>query len=237
MVPCPNCRNEMTAHVVEAFGALRPIEVGACGPCTLFWFDQSASVRLTPRAVLGMFQYIGTAVAGARTPLRVDFNCPRCSGMLAFTHDLQRATRFTYWRCPRDRGQLITFNQFLREKNFIRAPSPAELARLRATVRQVSCSQCGAPIDLATDDACSHCRAPVALIDSEGVAKALRELSAGAAAPAPADPDAMRTTLSDAQANAIFDLERIRERGDDHDLLAIGAAAIGALLSGWLLSR
>src|SRR5260370_22072874 len=29
--------------------------------CSLFWFDDSASVRLTPKSVLGLFQYIGQA--------------------------------------------------------------------------------------------------------------------------------------------------------------------------------
>jgi hypothetical protein len=227
----------MTPHLVEAFGALRPIEINVCAPCNLFWFDKSESVRLTPKAVLELFQYIGRS-GGTRTALATNFNCPRCAIVLAPTQDLQRSTRFTYWRCRDDHGQLITFHQFLREKNFIRAPSPAEFAKLRATVRQITCSQCGAPVDLAMDSACSHCGAAVALIDPDGVAKALREFSAGVPAPASADPDSTRAALSDAQVNAIFDLERMRrregERGDD--LVAIGAAAIGALVADLLRS-
>ena len=147
--------------------------------CNLFWFDKSESVRLTPKAVLELFQYIGKA-GSARKTLATAFGCPLCSAALALTQDVQRTTRFTYWRCPRDHGRLTTFHQFLREKNFIRAPSPSELAKLRDTVRQISCSQCGAPVDLATDGACTHCGAPVALIDPDGVAKALRDLAAGA---------------------------------------------------------
>lgn len=221
----------MIEQAVEAHGILRPIEISACAACNLFWFDKLEDVRLTPKAVLGVFQFIGQA-GSARKTLATNFRCPRCSETLALTHDLQRTTRFTYWRCRNEHGQLITFHQFLREKNFIRAPSPAELARLRATVRQIACSQCGAPIDLAADSACTHCGAPVALIDPEGVAKALRDLAAGASAPAPADPDAMRVALSDAQINAIFDVERLRQRESDgeSDLVAIGAAAIGALV-------
>ena len=226
----------MAPKVLEAFGILHPIEINACAPCNLFWFDKSESVRLTPKAVLELFQYIGRS-RGARTALASSFNCPRCTVVLAPTQDLQRTTRFTYWRCRNDHGQLITFHQFLREKNFIRAPSPAEFAKLRATVRQIACSQCGAPVDLATDSACSHCGAAVALIDPDGVAKALRELSAGVSTPVAADPIAMRTALSDAQVNAIFDLERMRERKGDDDLVAIGAAAIGVLVSSWLASR
>jgi len=225
----------MTAQAVEAFGALGPIEINACAACNLFWFDKSESVRLTPKAVLALFQCIGRS-SGARTALASNFNCPRCTVVLAPTQDLQRTTRFTYWRCRNDHGQLITFHQFLREKNFIRAPSPAEFAKLRATVRQIACSQCGAPVNLATDGACSHCGAAVALIDPDGVAKALRELSAGVSSPASADPNAMRTALRDAQVNAIFDLERMRQRDGDDDLVAIGAAAIGALVAGLLRS-
>ncbi len=225
----------MASLMLEAFGTLRPIEITACAPCNLFWFDKAESIRLTPKAVLELFQYIGKT-GTARKPLATSFRCPLCSTALAPTQDLQRTTRFTYWRCRNDHGRLITFHQFLREKNFIRAPSPAELAKLRATVRQIACSQCGAPVDLASDSACKHCGAAVALIDPEGVTKALRELAAGAAAQAPADAEALRTTLSDAQINAIFDVERMRrsqsEGGDD--LVAIGAAAIGVLIAAFL---
>jgi len=46
----------------------------------------------------------------------------------------------------------------------------------------------------------------------------------------------MRTTLSDAQINAIFDLNRKRQREGGDDLVAIGTAAIGALVAGLLRS-
>ena len=235
MPGCPNCRDPMAPLMLEAFGALRPIEITACAPCNLFWFDKSESIRLTPKAVLDLFQYIGKA-GSARKALATALSCPLCATALALTQDLQRTTRFTYWRCRNDHGRLTTFHQFLREKNFIRAPSPVELARLRATVRQISCSQCGAPIDLATDSACKHCGAAVALIDPDGVTKALRELAAGASSAAPLDPETMRTTLSDAQINAIFDVNRMRPDDGNDDLVAIGAAAIGVLLAGLIRS-
>jgi hypothetical protein len=213
----------------------RTIEIGSCAPCNLFWFDEAASVALTPQAVLGLFQYLGQA-GSARNSLASNLSCPRCHRDLAFTHDLQRATRFTYWRCADDHGQLITFGQFLAEKNFIRPPSVDELAKLRATVRQVSCSQCGAPIDLATDTVCAHCGAPIALIDADGVAKALHDLVAGGTA-TPSQAAPTTTALSEVQLNALFDEERIRDHEGSHDLLAIGAAAIGTLVGGWLLSH
>jgi hypothetical protein len=84
--------------MLEAFGSLRPIEISACTPCHLFWFDKSESVRLTPKSVLEVFQFIGRA-GQARNALKSQFACPICSKPLALTHDLQRNTRFTYWRC------------------------------------------------------------------------------------------------------------------------------------------
>jgi hypothetical protein len=219
-----------TTHV--RFGT-RPAEIEACAPCNLLWFDQHESTRLAPEAVLDLFKFISAAASGPRTVLASSFRCPRCSFALAFSHDLQRTTRFTYWRCPRDSGQLMTFQQFLRAKNFVRTPSPAELARLRETVRQVSCSQCGAPVDLARDPACSHCGAPIALIDPEGVAKALQDLAIAGNKAAPEERDAMRAALTEAQVNAIFELERMRgsEPKPEYDLLAVGLSAVGAFLA------
>jgi len=223
----------MAPLMLDAFGTLRPMEISACEPCNLFWFDKSESVRLTPKSVLEVFQFIGRS-GRATNALSSQFNCPICSAALSLTHDLQRTTRFTYWRCRNDHGQLITFHHFLREKNFIRSPSPAELATLRATVRQIACSQCGAPVDLANATACAHCGAPVALIDPDGVAKALHDLAAGAE---PAAPLAMRNRLSDAQIDAIFDLARMRQDEGNGDIVAIGAAAIGALVARLLAAR
>ena len=227
----------MTDQVVETYSGAGGLGVGSCAPCNLLWFDQSGSIRLTPRAVLGLFQYIGTAAAAARTPLASTYRCPRCSDALALTYDLQRATRFTYWRCANDHGQLFTFNMFLREKNFIRSPSLAELNKLRETVRQISCSQCGGPIDLAKDTACTHCGAPIALIDPDGVAKAVHDLAIGQPSASPATQEQTSVALSNAQLDAFFDQGRIDENEGNHDLLAIGVAAIGAALGAMLLAR
>jgi hypothetical protein len=227
----------MTDQAVEAYSGAGPLEVGSCAPCNLLWFDRSGSISLTPRAVLGLFQYIGTAAGAARTPLASTFRCPRCSDALALTYDLQRSTRFTYWRCANDHGQLFTFNQFLREKNFIRNPTLAELNKLRETVRQISCSQCGGPIDLTKDTACKHCGAPIALVDPDGVAKAVHDLTIGQGSTAPATQEQTSVALSNAQLDAFFDQERIDEHEGSHDLLAIGVAAVGAALGAMLLAR
>jgi hypothetical protein len=227
----------MTGQAVEAFSGAAPLEVGSCANCNLLWFDESGSIRLTPRAVLGLFQYIGQAAGAAKATLASTFQCPRCAGALALTYDLQRSTRFTYWRCANDHGQLFTFNQFLREKNFIRSPSLEELAKLRETVRQISCSQCGGPIDLTKDTACTHCGAPIALIDPDGVAKAVHDLTIGNASTSPATQEQNSVAFSNAQLDAFFDQTRHDDSEASHDLLALGVTAIGALLGGMLLNR
>lgn len=227
----------MTDQAAEAYSGAAKHQVASCASCNLLWFDESGSVSLTPRAVLGLFQYIGTVAGNARTPLASSFRCPRCADALALTHDLQRARRFTYWRCAYDQGQLFTFNMFLREKNFIRAPSLSELNKLRETVRQISCSQCGAPIDLATDTACTHCGASIALVDPDGVAKAVHGLSISQGRFAPATQEQTSVAFSNAQLQAFFDDDLVRKQHGDHDLLSIGVAAIGAVLGLMLLAR
>jgi hypothetical protein len=224
----------MTDQAVETFSG-SGLEVGGCAACDLLWFDRSGSIGLTPRSVLGLFQYIGQATGNAKTPLASSFHCPRCAGPLTLTFDMQRSTRFTYWRCADDHGQLFTFNHFLREKNFIRSPSLAELAKLRDTVRQISCSQCGAPIDLSKDTACTHCGAPIALVDPDGVAKAVHDLASGNAGMVRATQEETSVAFSNAQLDALFSLQKMNERQPETDLLAVGVAAIGALIGGILL--
>ena len=237
MTRCPNCNHATEPQALPGVGTSPVIEVEACAPCNLFWFAEFGSLRLTPQAVIDLFRYVGAAAGKPRNTLATTFSCATCERPLVYTQDLQRTTRFSYWRCPRDRGQLITFHQFLRQKNFIRTPSPAELARLRETVRQVACSQCGAPIDLEKDSACGHCGTPVVLIDPDGVVKALRELSAAAAIPAAGTAAAAFPAFADAQVDALLHLAQTRDDEPNHDLLAIGLAAAGAWLADVLLSN
>jgi len=224
----------MTAYSLDTVeGSGGSVRVDCCEACSVLWFDSTEDLRLAPRSVMTLFQAIGRA-GKPRNVLASSCACPRCSRTLQFTHDLQRATRFTYWRCAGGHGKLITFHQFLAEKNFLRPPSPAELARLRDTIQQVSCSQCGAPVDLRNDSACPHCGAPVTVIDSQSVAKTLRALDSSVTAPAPAMTPA---ALNDAQIDALFDLQRMRARETHDDLLTIGVSALRARIAAWLAAR
>ena len=238
MASCPNCYQTMISHTLDAQASVRTIDIDACPACRLFWFDQWESTGLAPRAVLNLFRYIGATMQQKPTPLASRFHCVRCHHALDFTKDLQRTTPFNYWRCNLGHGKLISFHQFLREKNFIRTPSPPELARLRATIRQIACSQCGAPIDLAADSGCGHCGAPIAMIDPDSVAKTIQELTARElGGRTTTDGTVTGSALNHAQIDALFSLERIRQREEHDDLVVIGIKAIGSLIGAFLLSR
>jgi DNA-directed RNA polymerase subunit RPC12/RpoP len=147
-----------------------------CFPCQVIWFDSHESTQLSPGAVIEVFKAFGHYRATTRNPLPELLDCPRCESRLALTHDLQRTTHFSYYRCEWGHGRLTPFAQFLLEKNFVRPLSGSELAALKARVRNVQCSNCGAPIDLQHDTVCPYCRSPLAIHDPNAVGNALGHL-------------------------------------------------------------
>ena len=100
---------------------------------------------------------------------------------------MQRNTRFSYFRCNNGHGRFIRFIEFLREKDFIRPLSPQQIAELRKRVRNVNCSNCGAPVNLETGAICAHCSSPLSMLDMEQPERLIAQLKA-AAAPKPVDP-------------------------------------------------
>jgi hypothetical protein len=159
-----------------------PITVDVCERCQAFWFDDKESLQLSPGSTLRLFRIIGERAAGARQPFGTTCKCPRCGMRLMPVHDLQRTTRFEYQRCPAKHGRLITFFDFLREKNFIRPLSPAQVEELRRNVQTVNCSNCGAPIDLAKTSTCAHCGSPLSMLNmkqAEALVAELRQADVG----------------------------------------------------------
>ena len=126
----------------RAFG---PVPLDLCLDCQAIWFDAYESAQLTPGSVLAIFDLIREAQSRSARPLAQTCACPVCRHALALTHDIERTNHITYYRCPDGHGRLTTFVQFLLEKNFVRALSPAEIYRLRAVVTHVRCTSCGAP--------------------------------------------------------------------------------------------
>ena len=97
----------------------------------------------------------------------------------------------------------------------------------------IQCSGCGAPVDLAHDIACRYCRAHRAILDSEAVARTLRELDAAAARRAEVlGPEAAAAAVMEGvrfdRAVAIEDRMDMRT---GVDLIGVGLTVLAALIS------
>jgi DNA-directed RNA polymerase subunit RPC12/RpoP len=163
------------------------VSIDSCTNCQAFWFDAHESLQLSPGSTLTLFKLIGEHSSSGRAAFSGVLRCPRCAARLILTHDFQRNTRFTYWRCDAQHGRFITFFDFLREKNFIRPLSPPQLEELRRNVQIVNCSNCGAPVDLATGSACTHCSSPISMLDMKQAEQLVAQLQR-ASEPRPVDP-------------------------------------------------
>lgn len=213
----------------------RPVVIDLCEPCQALWFDTRENLQLTPGATLSLFHVIGERVAKPRLADADTAKCPRCRAHLRRTHDMQRATTFEYFRCPNDHGRLITFFDFLREKDFVRPLTPQQIAELRKNVQIVNCSNCGAPVDLAKSSECAHCRSPLSMLDmkqAESLVKQLRDADRTGKPVDPALPLALARARREADEafkglpqNAVW-----LEEGVSFGLVGAGLAALVRML-------
>jgi hypothetical protein len=231
-VPCPGCAAANTTLTLGSrFG--RAISVESCSQCGTFWFDELESPQLSPGAILTLFGLIGDTAATPH-PAPTVLRCPACSRHLLLTHDQQRRTTFEYWRCDADHGRLITFYNFLREKDFIKPLSPEQLQELRNNLQTVRCSSCGAPIDVMHTSSCTHCGTVLSLLDMHQAARLLTELRQ-AAAPRPIDPALPLDLLKaarESEANSALgaDADWWKEAGSA-GLVAAGLGALARLMN------
>lgn len=165
----------------------KSVVIDRCTPCQAFWFDKWESLQLSPGSTLSLLQLIGEEKPGGPAAFAQEMRCPRCAVPLRPTQDMQRNTRFQYFRCNNEHGRFIRFFEFLREKDFIRALSPQQIAELRKHIRSVNCSNCGGPVDLDAGAACGHCGSPLSMLDMEQPQRLIAQLKE-AAAPKPIDP-------------------------------------------------
>jgi endogenous inhibitor of DNA gyrase (YacG/DUF329 family) len=177
-----------------------------------------------------VFRTIGEHKQTSPPPLHDPLKCPRCELRLLLTNDRQRNTPFRYRRCPREHGRLITFFDFLREKDFIRPLSPQQLVELRSHVQMVNCSNCGAPIDLAHQSVCAHCSTPLSMLDLSQIATMAEHLHKADEASRTIDPDLHGRLARD---HALFEALRAEAaagRTEPNGLVEIGLRA----LTDWL---
>lgn len=171
---CPSCGQLMQQHTVEGNYGVQ-IVIDACHSCSAFWFDQKKHLQLTPGSTLELIRLLG-ARANLPAALPRELACPRCGERLVNTVDIQRNTRFNYFRCPQEDGHFITLFQFLREKNIVRNLDLPQIKELRKRVKVIRCSNCGAPISLDKESICSYCQSPISMVDPAQVQATLCEL-------------------------------------------------------------
>jgi Zn-finger nucleic acid-binding protein len=154
----------------------RSIAIDICHSCQCFWFDARESVSLTPGSTLALFRVIGEKLTRPQHSNAEIARCPRCKGRLRRTQDMQRSTRFEYLNCPNGHGRLITFFDFLREKDFIRPLTAQQITELRQNVGSVNCANCGGPVDLNKGAACLHCGTPLSMLDIKQAERLVAQL-------------------------------------------------------------
>ena len=229
---CPGCFAEMSALDLEKrLGS--SVQIDLCAGCRAIWFDRYEDLQLSPAATLKLFGIItesSNASAGAiGSPLR----CPRCRAALLHTHDLQRNTRFQYWRCDAGHGRLMTFVDFLRAKDFVRPLTPRQLAELRDNIETINCSNCGAPIDLGRESVCNHCGSAISMLDLKQMTRTIEQLRAAASGIAPTPPLGGRTADAPDEAADIDKLLRVfrsQRRDSPFSLIETGLGLVGDLL-------
>lgn len=175
---CPSCAQNMQTISVES-RSVGQIDIDVCVQCFVIWFDNAESAQLAPSAVVELFKIVNACSDKPRLPLAIALPCPRCKVRLNLTHDICKAGRISYYRCPAH-GRLTPFFHFLKEKQFIRQLSPMEIGQLRVDVKQIKCSGCGGAINLEKDSACSYCGAAIAVLDADAVTKAMEVWAAAA---------------------------------------------------------
>jgi hypothetical protein len=166
---CPQCASEMEGMTFDGHLG-QPVAIDMCRACQILWFDPREDLRLAPASTLKVFQIIAGQARSAVVPQPAAISpapaCPRCGLRLLHTHDQQHATKFEYLRCARGHGRLITYVNFLLEKDFIRPLSPEQIEELRQRkIQVISCSRCGAPVDLTHGATCAHCGASLSMLD------------------------------------------------------------------------
>jgi uncharacterized protein YbaR (Trm112 family) len=224
-IACPGCSLPMAQLTVDAHYG-RTVDLDLCHACGAFWFDVNESLALTPGAVLKLFVVIAERHQERRAPSGSP-TCPRCRRTLVLTSDMQRNVHFSYWRCPAEHGRFTTFAEFLREKNFVRPLSALELEQLRANVKMIHCSSCGAPIDLEHTSTCPYCRAPVSVLDAKQVETVVAQLEHDEADRQTVDPTLpMRLMADRLHVERLFkDLDR------SPGLIEAGLAGVAELLA------
>lgn len=182
------------------------VELDLCFHCHVLWLDNRESIQLSPKGTMDLFRLLHEHRDDPRHALGDKLTCRRCKRRLSLSRDIGKGGRFSYYACPQKHGRLTPFSEFLKEKQFVRELSQIEQNRVRAELKHVQCSSCGAPVDLMKSFQCDHCGSPIAVLDADAVQKTLTELERADARHA-GDPAA-----KESRARALAAMETLRTR-------------------------
>jgi hypothetical protein len=183
------------------------VELDLCFACHAMWLDNRESIQLSPKGTLDLFHVLHEHRDDPRHALGAKLRCQRCMRRLTLSRDIGKGGRFSYYACPGKHGRLTPFSEFLKEKQFVRELSQLEQNRVRAELKHVQCSSCGAPIDLMQSFQCGHCASPIAVLDADAVEKTLHDLVRADERRNTGDPVA-----KEARARALAAMETLRTR-------------------------
>ena len=242
---CTNCSTLMSIYNLPGHYG-QDVELDVCHDCNAIWFDQWESSQLSPDGTVALFQLInerGGTSSNASSKFGEGLRCVTCGTGMRLTNDRVKNTRFVYQACPRGHGRLTTFYNVLAEKQFVRELTQQERAKLAASVQQIKCSSCAAPVNIGKTDACEYCRAPVSVFDREAAKKAIdhylqeRQKQVPAQYPAQSPGYGYSSTsgggwgnwdTADLAADILFALGRAAARGVGHAGARVAPAAVGA---------
>lgn len=215
------------------------LELDLCFACHGMWFDPKENLKLTPGAVMQLFGMLHAHRNDVRHPLAMLMACPHCRQSLQRGFDQVRSGRYITYRCANGHGRFSAFSSFMIEKGFVRHLTRPEIDDIAQRVGVISCTGCGAPVDLRKDHACPHCRSAFSLLDPAAVERALqgyaRAEHQNEGLKIPQLADALVMVERDRQA-ALRDAKRrgdISLPGDTSprfDLWALGLGLVGGLL-------
>jgi predicted nucleic acid-binding Zn ribbon protein len=171
LLPCGNCGQAMRRLVLAGHYG-RQVEIDACGPCHLVWFDNVESVRLSGPGMLELLDAMVQAQSEPHHVLQTAARCPRCAGALKTIHNRSRWGPTVQLECQRGHGAYQTFAQFLSEKGLIRPLGARDRAALLRDRNGLACLNCGAAMGQ-DDTRCSYCDALPGMVDVARLASAL----------------------------------------------------------------
>lgn len=204
------------------------VEIDFCFGCQGIWFDSMENLKLAPAAVAMMFKEMHRHRDTPHAPLAERLRCPQCRGGLVQGFDIVRSGRFITHRCEARHGRFSSFAAFMIEKGFVRQLTKPEIADIARKVGVISCSSCGAPVDLKREDACSHCRSALSLLDPQAVERAMETYANASARQAASRPVEV--------ADALVAIARERSRSQRTEAVATQVGIVGAVIAVDLLS-